>query len=94
MYVITIEEKAYEAMEKHFDLFVKEIEQLCEGIKMGDKWLDNQEVCMLLHISKRTLQYYRDSGTLPFSRFGIKCFYKVSDVEKLLSNSTIKGIKS
>ena len=32
----------------------------------GEPLLDNQEVCMMLQISKRTLQRYRDSGTLPF----------------------------
>jgi hypothetical protein len=90
MNVIAIEEKTYEVMKRHFDLFVKEIEQLCGGINMESKWLDNQEVCLLLQISKRTLQYYRDSKTLPFSRFGAKCFYKASDVEKLLYDSQIK----
>ena len=88
MNVIAVEERAYEVMKKHFVLFVKEIEQLCGEINMDGKWLDNQEVCLLLQISKRTLQYYRDSKTLPFSRFGAKCFYKASDVEKLLSDSS------
>ena len=32
----------------------------------GEPLLDNQEVCMMLQVSKRTLQRYRDSGTLPF----------------------------
>ena len=89
MNVIAIEERTYEVMKRHFDLFVKEIEQLCGGINIENNWIDNQEVCMILHISKRTLQYYRDKSILPFSRLGSKCFYKVTDVEKLLSNSEI-----
>ena len=32
----------------------------------GEPLLDNQEVCLMLQISKRTLQRYRASGTLPF----------------------------
>lgn len=32
----------------------------------GEPLLDNQEVCMMLQVSKRTLQRYRDSGTLPY----------------------------
>ena len=32
----------------------------------GEPLLDNQEVCLMLQISKCTLQRYRASGTLPF----------------------------
>lgn len=32
----------------------------------GERFLDNQEVCQLLHVSKRTLQRYRSSGELPY----------------------------
>lgn len=50
----------------------------------SDQWLDTQEVCMLLKISKRTLQYYRTNGTVPYSQIGSKFYYKVSDLEELL----------
>lgn len=32
---------------------------------MEDDTMDNQDVCMLLHVSKRTLQRYRSDGLLP-----------------------------
>ena len=35
----------------------------------GEPLLDNQEVCLMLQISKRTLQRYRASGTLPSTSF-------------------------
>ena len=44
------------------------------------KWLDNQEVCDILGISKRTLQEYRAKGLLPFGRIKNKLFYKPEDV--------------
>lgn len=50
------------------------------------KWLDNQDVCDVLGISKRTLQTYRDKGLLPFSQIRHKIFYKPEDVEKLLQS--------
>ncbi|MDE6069990.1 MAG: helix-turn-helix domain-containing protein [Alistipes sp.] len=46
--------------------------------------MDNTEVCRLLHISKRTLQYLRSSGRLPYSTIGNKCYYKLEDVKDLL----------
>lgn len=90
MNVIPIEEKAYEVMKKHFNKCVEDLTQLCEESHINSQWLDNQDVCMLLHVSKRTLQYYRDNRIIPFSRIGNKCYYKVTDIEKLLSDSEIK----
>lgn len=51
-----------------------------------EKWLDNQEVCDILGISKRTLQEYRAKGLLPFGRIKNKLFYKPEDVEKVLQS--------
>ena len=50
-------------------------------------WLDNQDVCDILGITKRTLQSYRDNGLLPFSRMRHKTLYKPEDVKKLLASS-------
>ena len=88
--VIIIEQGAYEMMKKHFDVFFKEIELLCGESNINKNWLDSQDVCMLLHISKRTLQDYRDNHIIPFSKIGNKCYYKTSDIEKLISGSNIK----
>lgn len=47
------------------------------------EWLDGQDVCDLLHITPRTLQTYRDNGTIPYSRIGNKMYYKPDDMEWL-----------
>ena len=55
-------------------------------------WLDGQDVMQTLHISKRTLQYLRDSGTLPYSRINGKFYYKADDIRTLLdANYVNKG---
>ena len=69
------------AIEEKTDSLCKKQEDL--GLK---KWLDNQEVCDILGISKRTLQEYRNKGLLPFGRFKNKLFYKPEDVEKVLQS--------
>ena len=48
------------------------------------KWLDNQEVCLLLKVSPRTLQTLRDNGTLAYTQICHKTYYKPGDVEKLM----------
>lgn len=46
--------------------------------------LDNQDLCIYLKVSKRTLQRYRRSGKLPFHRIGQKTFYLEDDVKEFL----------
>ncbi|MFI3328691.1 MAG: helix-turn-helix domain-containing protein [Rikenellaceae bacterium] len=59
--------------------------------KLADKeqkeWLDNQDVCEILNISKRTLQTYRDSGKLAYSQINHKVFYKAKDVQQLITEN-------
>ena len=51
----------------------------------NDTFLDNQEFLILMKISKRTAQTWRDEGRISFSQVGNKIYYKLSDVEKLLN---------
>ena len=46
---------------------------------------DNQDLCMLLQISKRTLQRYRSTGALPYKTLGKKTYYSESDVLTFLT---------
>jgi hypothetical protein len=46
----------------------------------NEKPLDNQNLCLMLHISPRTLQRYRSEGLLPFFKRGQEIYYKTSDV--------------
>lgn len=67
MEIIAIEKKTLEAVERAFERFTLRMDELCMGhTKQLSKWLDNEDVCRLLGISKRTLQTYRDNGTLPY----------------------------
>lgn len=60
--------------------------------RLGDKdnkisdevLLDNQDLCLLLKVSKRTLQRFRSSGRLPYRRIGKKTYYIESDVHKFI----------
>ena len=52
-----------------------------------ENWLDSQDVCLLLGVSKRTLQYYRSSGRLAYSQIGSKIYYKTSDIERIIADS-------
>jgi hypothetical protein len=49
-----------------------------------EKLLDNQDLCLMLHISPRTPQRYRSEGGLPFLKYGQKIYYKASDVKEFI----------
>ncbi len=52
---------------------------------LEDDTMDNQDVCMLLHVSKRTLQRYRSDGLLPYRMHRHKTYYRRSDVELFIT---------
>jgi hypothetical protein len=50
----------------------------------GELLLDNQDLCMMLNVSKRSLQRYRSLGWLPYKRLDQKTYYLESEVEKFI----------
>lgn len=69
-----------------FDKQDKTLDKMSKRRNMldGELLLDNQDLCQLLNVSKRTLQRYRSSGELPFHTLYQKTFYKESDVHKFI----------
>lgn len=53
----------------------------------GERLLDNQDLCLLLQASKRSLQRYRSSGLLKYQMLRHKVYYKESDVKAFLTYS-------
>lgn len=71
----------------------KALSQFNKQPTLSEKWFDNQEVCLLLKISTRTLQSYRDNNVLPFSQIAGKIYYKAVDIEAHLEKHYV-NIKS
>ena len=92
MEVIMIEARTFEAMRERFEAFANRIDELAEqnGEKSLNNWMDNQDVCQILNITKRTLQTYRDSGIIPYTQIGHKIYYKPEDVERIIKNLKVK----
>jgi hypothetical protein len=60
----------------------------------GELLLDNQDLCMMLNVSKRSLQRYRSLGWLPFKRIDQKTYYLESEVEKFIREHFTRNCKS
>lgn len=54
--------------------------------KETGKWMDSHSVCRKLRISPRTLQTFRDNGTLAFTKIGNRTYYRPEDVERVISD--------
>ena len=92
MRYLLIEEKAWldmQATAKHSNERMQILERYYFPAK-DSGWIDNAEVCQWLNISKRTLQYYRNSGILPYTVMGNKCYYQPEDVKAVLDNGLTK----
>jgi len=75
LYRISRKQDKAEAREKHLNYL------------NGERLYDNQEVCLLLRISKRTLQRYRNNGVLKFYTIYNKTYYKESDLHEFIRNN-------
>jgi hypothetical protein len=82
--------------DENMDRILSLLEELRKLLKAknrlnGETLLDNQDLCLLLHLSPRSLQRYRSGGELPFIRIGGKTFYLESEVEKFIRQYIDKG---
>lgn len=76
-----------ERMLDRFDMLDKKIERLTtqRNCLDGEQLLDNQDLMFLLKVSLRTLQRYRAKGILPYIKLDDgRCYYKATDVHKLI----------
>lgn len=53
----------------------------------GERLFDNQDLCLLLQVSKRSLQRYRSNGALAYHLLWHKTYYKESDVLRFIENN-------
>lgn len=89
MQVITIESEAYNKLMHQIEEIKAKVFEEKQQKPLSEIWLDNQDVCQTLNISKRTLQTYRDTGKLSYSQIGSKIYYKAADVNDLLNTHYI-----
>ena len=92
MEITIIETSAYLELKRQLSMLSVQLGDFQSKVSPAspEKWLDAQEVCMALGISKRCLQNHRDRGLIPYSNIGGKCFYKEADIRQILEEGLIK----
>lgn len=69
---------------KEVSKLIHEITSPYKALQQATKWLDQQETCQLLNISKRTLQTYKAKGILGATQINRKTYFRLADVELLI----------
>jgi hypothetical protein len=87
---IVLSEANYHELQEKLEQITDQLKSLSKQDPLSEKWLDNQDVMLILRISSRTLQSYRDKGILSFAQIGNKIYYKASDIERHLEENYIK----
>jgi len=92
---VNIPADVYNDLVSKVDVIVSRLENPLQDFNpLSEKWLDIQETCQLLKISKRTLQAYRDNGILSFSQIAGKIYFKVNDINEHLKNHYVRAFSS
>jgi len=87
MDLITKDSSTSKSLFDSLDRVLENVENMAANYRPvlgGERYLTGDEVCEKLHVSKRTLQDYRDTGLLGYVQLPGKIIYRESDVEKLL----------
>ena len=69
--------------------YIEEILKYYRPVMNGEIYLSGQDVCEMLHISKRTLQQYRDDKILSFIQIGGKIIFKQTDILSALEQNYV-----
>lgn len=84
-------------------LFFENIDELLNSVKEafennpstlnGERYLTNNDVSNMLHISQRTLQDWRDTGKIGYIQISGKVLYKEGDVRRLLEDNYFQRVE-
>jgi hypothetical protein len=82
-----------EDLEKFRVTLIAEISELLERerkLEISKKWLKSNEVIRILKMSNSTLQYLRDTGVVPFTKFGSTIYYDRDDIHEIMYANKMK----
>ena len=64
-----------------------------QNVLEGEVLLDNQDLCFLLKVSKRSLQRYRSEGKLKYKQLEQKTYYSESEVKEFIKRNLVEITK-
>lgn len=88
MEIVTIEAGTFLKMCRALEDLARKMHEKCGSAPHGmDEWIDNQEACILLGVSPRSILYLRRNGKISYSCIDRKVYYKRQDIIRFLEDS-------
>lgn len=87
---IAIQPRSFESLITKVDELTAKLDLLLSN-KPPKEILSGKDVCILLNVSPRTLQRYRERKLIGFSQVGPKIIYTWASVDKFMSDHHIKA---
>lgn len=91
MEVITIQSDAFLQIMERLNKMEAYFNHVAKKMPLSEQWLDIEDTCKFLKVSKRTLQNYRDQGILSYAKCSGKFYFSASALEEHLKNHTFKA---
>ena len=85
--IITQQDPQIQMFAQLMESTLKKLERYCSTSRPmlgGEVYLTGEEICKQLRLSPRTLQDYRDNGTIAYCKIGGKILYRQSDIQAML----------
>ncbi len=67
----------------------KKVEKIRNNRKLsldGERYYTDKELAVILKVSRRSLQDYRNNGILPYIQIGGRILYRASEIERTLTD--------
>ena len=84
MEAVILSKSNYEAIKKALDEIRENVNKITSP---SEHFLSNKEFLMLMKISSRTAQIWRDEGRIGFSQQGKQIYYRMSDIHLFLEDN-------
>ena len=91
--VLTCNTAEYEEMLEALRLAVQTADKLIDNVTpslLDERYLTTEQTMTHFHISRRTLQNYRDKGIIPYTSVGGTLFYPESKINEVLERNYYK----
>jgi len=88
MELVTLSSEAFQELMKKLTAMEHQIEKLgTRRPRLEDEYIDSTEVCRLLHISRKTLERYREKDMIPYTKIKKRIYYRFADLEAFMQRN-------
>lgn len=91
-------ENPFESFDKRLESIEDKLANLISNLESGKStnsttWITTNQLGVMLQVTTRTIQNWRDDGSISFYKVGRKILYKEEDIDHLITKNYSKAWK-